>query len=182
MLNKGVIFSMGCEGASRNWHTLGNGETHRLSRSISAPLSTCGVLAPLLTLARYLRGTCTAPDMGQGTWGVPAPLQTLARVPEGYLYHSRHCPGYLRETCTTPDTGHGTCRYLHRSRQLFCHGDTNKNLMVLLSFQIWKCYLSPYRVISFWRPVIHALFTSVQVEWQHPSAVYCATGFHVRGC
>jgi len=40
----------------------------------------------------------------------------------------------------------------------------------------------PYILISFWRPFIHALLSPVQVEWQHPSAVYCVIEFRVRGC
>ena len=33
-----------------------------------------------------------------------------------------------------------------------------------------------YILVSFWRPVKHALVLPVHVEWWHPSAAYCAIG------
>ena len=37
-------------------------------------------------------------------------------------------------------------------------------------------------MVSFWRHVIVALFSLVQVEWQHPSVAYYVIRFRVRGC
>jgi len=50
--------------------------------------------------------------------------------------------------------------------------------IVLLS--LLKFLTCPYLLVSFWRPVIHALFSPVQAEWQHPSEGYCAIRFCVR--
>jgi len=40
-----------------------------------------------------------------------------------------------------------------------------------------KFLTRPYILFSFWRPVVHSLFSPVQVEWQHPSTVCRAIGF-----
>jgi len=44
-----------------------------------------------------------------------------------------------------------------------------------------KSLTCPYISVSFWRPVRHAPFSPVQVEWQHPSAAYCVIGSRVEG-
>jgi len=73
--------------------------------------------------------------------------------------------------------------------------DTTKGSLTFLDSQniprYWQFYtlkvLSKfltrfYILVPFWRHVIHALFSPVQVEWQHPSVVYCVISFRVRGC
>ena len=40
----------------------------------------------------------------------------------------------------------------------------------------------PNTLISYWIPVIHALFSPGQMKWQHPIAAYCPIGYRIRGC